>query len=145
MKYSNYLQTLHWKKTRQLKLENNPCCGICLSSKFLHIHHRHYKKNNHNILFREELNSLFTLCSKCHKTWHNIHGLEEYTYKSMRNAGRFYQMGLSRKDAIKLCVNEDLYRFAFRVYIKNKKLGYISKKDILTIKKLQNGNKDNTH
>lgn len=60
-----YLRSEHWQKLKASKLQKNPCCEKCKSTKKLDVHHLDYK-NLYDVL----LSDLQTLCRKCHKMEH---------------------------------------------------------------------------
>jgi hypothetical protein len=67
MPYNQYLQTKHWKKTRQLALDYaGHACQICNASGVtLDVHHRTYER-----LGNEQVADLTVLCRSCHSTFH---------------------------------------------------------------------------
>ena len=66
--YRIYLQSDHWKKLRQLKLEQSGRqCKICESKENIDVHHLQY----HNI-YDVCLGDLQVLCRFCHKLCHSF-------------------------------------------------------------------------
>jgi 5-methylcytosine-specific restriction endonuclease McrA len=64
--YREYLQTDHWRETREYALiRADYRCQVCNSSAGLHVHHRTYARRG------EELPSdVIVLCADCHKLFH---------------------------------------------------------------------------
>lgn len=68
--YHQYLETQEWKDlASKAKDRDGNRCRVCFSSHALVVHHRCYPKE----LGTEPLDWLTTLCSKCHKLFHNLH------------------------------------------------------------------------
>ena len=67
MPYTQYLYTYHWRKLREIKLEEvDQRCQLCYSAKKpLHVHHRTYER-----LGNEKLTDLTVLCKECHTLFH---------------------------------------------------------------------------
>lgn len=66
MPYSEYLQTLEWKRRRQQAIEiADHRCAVCYSPKRLHVHHRTYQN-----VGDEKQSDLTVLCSECHDLFH---------------------------------------------------------------------------
>ena len=65
MKYSEYLQTKHWKHVRESALKRQPYCALCGSKDRLQVHH-----NNYDRLWKEDHEDVVVLCWKCHKHHH---------------------------------------------------------------------------
>jgi hypothetical protein len=64
--YKEYLQSDHWKKTRERTLElDGERCRVCNGSNSLQVHHRTYRRKG-----RELPVDLITLCKSCHFTFH---------------------------------------------------------------------------
>lgn len=64
--YSEYLQTPHWKETRQRTLEADlNRCRVCNGDERLNAHHRTYSRRGH-----EAAEDLITLCASCHQIFH---------------------------------------------------------------------------
>ena len=64
--YKEYLQSDHWKETRERALERAGYkCQVCGYYKNLQVHHNTYKNIGH-----EDDTDLVVLCWKCHKTFH---------------------------------------------------------------------------
>jgi len=69
--YNEYLQTPHWEEMRRLKLLHRPYCQVCKSRRQLNIHHKKYFiKTGEDILYKEKVTDLITLCASCHKLMH---------------------------------------------------------------------------
>jgi 5-methylcytosine-specific restriction endonuclease McrA len=66
MSYREYLQTDHWRETRQRALKRAGfSCQVCSAKGELHVHHRTYVRRGH------ELDSdLIVLCAGCHEIFH---------------------------------------------------------------------------
>ncbi len=64
---SYYLNSLHWKKLRNIKLDFISCCEICGSKQNIEIHHLDYKH-----LYDVQLSDLKVLCRKCHVMQHKF-------------------------------------------------------------------------
>mgnify|MGYP001573649106 FL=1 len=72
MKYNEFLQSDFWKTIRKRfysKKTTIKVCFICGSDKNLNLHHRSYKKLNHNTT-----NNLICLCKICHYDIHFKNG-----------------------------------------------------------------------
>lgn len=68
-KYTDFLQSTYWYKTRKIVLKrDNNMCTKCGSKENLHVHHLTYD-NHHNE--RAHLENLITVCKSCHE---EIHG-----------------------------------------------------------------------
>lgn len=65
--YDEYLQTDHWKQTRQAALKRaKHKCQLCNSKDSLNVHH-----NNYDCLFHEKESDLIVLCKNCHSKFHD--------------------------------------------------------------------------
>lgn len=67
MKYSEYLNTDHWKKLSLKYKRKFPRCETCMKNKSEHVHHKNYYN-----LGKEKYWDLISICSQCHKKKHNI-------------------------------------------------------------------------
>lgn len=67
-KYLDYLKSEEWSKvkTKLFNLRGRKC-EWCSSTEDIEVHHIHYYN-----LFKEELEDLTVLCSKCHRKLHEI-------------------------------------------------------------------------
>lgn len=67
--YQLYLQTPHWRETREKRLQiDKNKCAFCGSLGPLHVHHRSYKR-----LWQEDVEQdLITLCVDCHHKLHQL-------------------------------------------------------------------------
>lgn len=65
--YYEYLNSEHWKKLRQEKLETYPKCLKCGKTTGLQVHHMTYDR-----LGDEKLDDLKVLCGFCHKNFHRL-------------------------------------------------------------------------
>lgn len=66
MRYSDYLATDHWNKTRLKALKRSDFkCQVCNTSSELQVHHRTYKR-----LGAEKPSDLTVLCDVCHGLFH---------------------------------------------------------------------------
>jgi 5-methylcytosine-specific restriction endonuclease McrA len=73
MDYSDYLKTAHWKRIRNLAIENADChCQVCSSQEKLEVHH-----NNYLCLWAEQEADLVVLCERCHRLYHEYLPLQE--------------------------------------------------------------------
>lgn len=73
--YDTYLNTRHWKETRELKLvEAGNRCQVCNATSNLHVHHRTYDR-----IGREDMADLTVLCATCHKVFHDNGKLQKAT------------------------------------------------------------------
>lgn len=66
--YIVFLASNYWKIVREMVLKRDGYkCMICSNTKYLQVHHDHYKNhfNEHN-----HLEDLMTLCRGCHKEHH---------------------------------------------------------------------------
>lgn len=65
--YDVYLQTPHWKSTRQLALQYAGYrCQLCDAKGHLNVHHRTYDR-----LAEERVSDLTVLCRSCHAKFHD--------------------------------------------------------------------------
>lgn len=65
--YKEYLQTEHWKRTRQSALGRARFqCELCTSRNELHVHHKTYEHRGY-----EYKSDLIVLCKDCHAKFHN--------------------------------------------------------------------------
>ncbi len=66
-KYSDYLKSEHWQKTRKKALRRAKFkCQLCGKNNIvLHIHH-----NNYDNIGQEENSDLIALCENCHANYH---------------------------------------------------------------------------
>lgn len=72
-----YLSSDHWKNLRLQKLELNPKCEHCSTSKHLDVHHISYKE-----LYNVKLKDLKTLCRSCHELEHKrLSSTKIYNYR----------------------------------------------------------------
>ena len=71
MDYKQYLQTNHWKITREkFKSKTWRHCYICHSKEYLQVHHKRYRVNGVSILFHEKHTDFRLLCRNCHGKIH---------------------------------------------------------------------------
>jgi hypothetical protein len=70
--YKLYLETKHWRDTRNKKLSKKPICEICNKEKAVQVHHLRYNdENGRTVLYREDVDfDLQSVCSNCHKLIH---------------------------------------------------------------------------
>jgi len=66
MTYDEYLQSDTWKMLRKQRLEIDRCECVLCGKNAEHVHHRRYP----NELGTETINDLVSLCSRCHKIYH---------------------------------------------------------------------------
>lgn len=67
MPYAQYLQTDHWQEVRKAAIKRAGYrCEVCNSFFSLQVHHRTYVNRG-----KERGNDLITLCSSCHKMFHD--------------------------------------------------------------------------
>ena len=72
MPYAEYLQTDHWKRVRQMKLNRSDGrCEKCPARKNLQVHHKTYE---HRGLEDYYLDDLILLCDICHRLEHQRMG-----------------------------------------------------------------------
>jgi 5-methylcytosine-specific restriction endonuclease McrA len=121
MAYSNYLQSSHWKKTREIKLTDCGHCQICGATKKLHIHHLRYRHNKNDqivkaglvtagsILGKENKGDLFVLCSICHGYWHFYYGKKYLRHKIASKIRRLVKLGVKPKYAFMFSVQPNGY------------------------------------
>lgn len=107
MAYKDYLQSSHWKKTRESQLKRKSVCQICKSEKNLHVHHGRYSDGSKTILGRERPKlDLFTLCSSCHRHWHNMFSLKEFPRKKILiRLVKLVKHGVPKKHAFNIAKN----------------------------------------
>lgn len=67
MKYTDYLETHHWKTVRKMMLDHaGHRCQLCNAcDRSLHVHHRTYENRG-----RETQSDLIVLCADCHGQFH---------------------------------------------------------------------------
>lgn len=66
MKYSDYLQSGHWRKRRQRAIERaGGHCMVCRNGRKIEVHHNSYMH-----LWDEHDDDLAVLCDKCHEIFH---------------------------------------------------------------------------
>lgn len=125
MAYSDYLQSTHWKNTRETKLKMCSHCQICDCEKNLHIHHKRYSidkkeadnwnkyhdtpKSQGSILNREENKDLMVLCASCHKLWHSYFASRYLTHKKSTQIRRLIRFGVSKNKAFWVTKENYLY------------------------------------
>lgn len=121
MKYSDYLLTDHWKKTkkRHYSIKRNKKCYICSATENLHVHHRYYYRNRDGrVLFKEKPKTLLTLCKYCHEYWHKYHHKKKLSILKSKYKRRILLLkkwlGYSNEEAIKCCLG--------RIYTEKEKL-----------------------
>lgn len=67
MMYKDYLQTHHWKETRENALiKSNYKCALCNSIVQLNVHHKTYENRGN-----EKPEDLIVLCRNCHAKFHD--------------------------------------------------------------------------
>ena len=78
--YIQYLQSQEWRIKKELVLtrENNTC-QKCGSTSNLQIHHWTYYR-----LYREDLNDLYCLCSRCHNFFHKKWWMRDILNKTIK-------------------------------------------------------------
>lgn len=136
MSYNNYLQSTHWKKTRENKLKAADCCQICCSVKKLNVHHKKYEIHDTDrlvkikgiqpgsILGRETNSDLIVLCSSCHKlTHHYFVGKTKGRGFNLRKKHRIQirrmlERGVEKKTAFWIASNKELMTSMYNVIIK---------------------------
>lgn len=75
MKYKTQLESPKWERKRQVILKrDNYTCTECGSKDKLHVHHLYYISDH--MAWNYPNNALITLCSKCHKKWHEKYDVE---------------------------------------------------------------------
>ena len=66
--FQDYIKSEKWKLLKEKRLEKDEFkCVLCKSKEKLVCHHLTYMR-----LYKEEINDLITLCSRCHKRIHFI-------------------------------------------------------------------------
>ena len=132
MSYSDYLNSSHWKETRQKRLKENPhknswvgTCEICNLNEKLHIHHSKYtigiraaifgsiyskvERKPGSILGRELPEELFVFCSSCHSLWHKYFGLSYPKKKVIQKIRHLMAKGAIKNKAFWVATQPDLY------------------------------------
>ena len=111
MEYSSYLQTEHWKITRELKIKEKLKCWVCGSNKNLIVHHKRYKnKDGSSVLFKEDLKGLVVLCSSCHRLVHYYFGIDvNKLNKKICRVKRLMELGVLKNKAFWIVSNNELY------------------------------------
>lgn len=132
MEYRQYLQTSHWKKTREIKLMKVRYCQFCNSREKLNIHHKRYylpkeiayhkKRECGSILFKEQLEDLFTLCTSCHKLWHLYYDKEFLRHKTASKIRRLIKLGCMPREAIRFSKEQYAYTTILNILKENKYL-----------------------
>ena len=73
--YKEQLLDPKWSKKRATIIKRDKYkCTVCGSTELLHVHHTYYQKGLK--AWQYPNNSLLTICSICHKKWHDEHELE---------------------------------------------------------------------
>jgi len=68
MNYQDFLQTLYWKTiAQQVRYKANFRCQLCNAENGIYVHHSTYDIHGAE---SSNLDKLLTLCSDCHKTFH---------------------------------------------------------------------------
>ena len=81
MKYTDYLKTAHWFKTRKKRLIiDGYKCAVCGSKDHLNVHHFTYRRLGHEWVRID----LITLCEACHHLLHEVK--KKVDYKSIKTA-----------------------------------------------------------
>lgn len=79
--YEKYLQSEHWKETREKRLEiDGHRCYLCGHKKKLNVHHLRYNNLGHE----DVENDLITLCHRCHGMIHRIIDSSKAEYDRLR-------------------------------------------------------------
>lgn len=72
-KYDKYIHSYKWIKIRDSILDrDNHTCLKCWWTEKLNVHHWTYRR-----LYKESPSDLFTLCTYCHKTFHNTYWVKK--------------------------------------------------------------------
>ena len=107
-----YLQSSHWKRTRERVLDiNEHLCQICRSADCLEVHHITY-----NNLYRERRDDLVCLCHDCHEAIHKYIDAHRYYRKPIRR-GKWRNYDLQNREW------SDRYLFREAVRNRQKELG----------------------
>jgi 5-methylcytosine-specific restriction protein A len=67
MTYQKFLETGFWADIKYRKLELNPRCERCNSTRNIQVHHKVYRS-----WYKVQLSDLETLCQRCHEKAHAI-------------------------------------------------------------------------
>lgn len=120
MAYNDYLQTQHWKKTRQEKIDHRDVCQVCGSNTSLHVHHKYYTDEHGSILGRERKSQLVTLCNSCHKLVHHYFGIEvKKLNKKILRVKRLMEFGVIKSKAFWIVSqNNEIYQSFYQVIVK---------------------------
>jgi len=86
VKYTEYRDSKHWKKTRGLILKlKGRKCEACGSVNKIHVHH-----NNYENIGKETAEDLNILCGTCHSEFHKIHGSKIYREQTLNFIKTFH-------------------------------------------------------
>jgi len=118
MDYKKYLNSKHWKKTREfLFKEKGKYCHFCFSSKNINVHHKYYR------FYKEKNNHLVPLCRSCHTTWHSWHGRRKLLGQYIVRANNLTHLGAPVKEAIRFCSHKGAYRILLKHYRQKRHYG----------------------
>lgn len=105
--YQEYLKMPHWVQTRNRILQrDNHTCRVCQCKENLHVHHLFYMSGYKPPWSYNDL-VFITLCSDCHKKWHEEHELiilskrkyNELVHSKDKNWAIWYMLRTNEKKA----------------------------------------------
>ena len=103
MIYKDYLKTKHWKTIRKQKNTRTlGVCQICGNVGLIDVHHRYYKRSGSNILGKEKMMDLKTLCRDCHEKYHKYFGKRPMRLKYIDIIKNWIKLGKEKNEAFKL-------------------------------------------
>ena len=92
--YQIYLQSDHWKKLRQLKINHvGYKCQDCGNQKDIQVHHLKYRK-----IYNVKLNDLLVLCRTCHVKRHKKINLKSTKNKIFNKKHKTKRKSFSSRD-----------------------------------------------
>ena len=99
-KYSEYLQSDHWKEKRKKRLAvDGYKCAVCGSTESLNVHHISYA----NIGSEDIDNDLVTLCHPCHAMLHRVKERSQKEYESVKTCDPEYKDARAKALWKKIC------------------------------------------
>jgi 5-methylcytosine-specific restriction endonuclease McrA len=111
--YKEYLNSKEWSEIKlDLYANRGKKCERCRNTKFLQVHHKHYRN-----IFKEEPEDLEILCNACHK---KEHGIGEKP-KQVKKTKRFQKLKTKKKLSLAQKVELIKTEKAKRMKSKNRK------------------------
>lgn len=116
MQYAQYLQTTHWKETRDKRVNEHRWCSVCKETEKLQVHHKRYSgRDGGSLLFKEQPSILVPLCSSCHRLVHHYFGINVIKLnKKICRVRRLMELGVLKNKAFWVVSNPDLYESIYK-------------------------------